>query len=90
MSNLPIASDANPRSDISLTRIYLPFAMVLAFGGFLGVAGYTVGGVMSGIARDKSEMEARLGAIEREITAIKSILSERTIAPGGQANCRCK
>jgi len=64
--------------DISLTRIYLPFAMVIAFGGFLVVAGYTVGGIMSGIARDKTENDTRLSAIEKEMTAIKNILSDRS------------
>jgi hypothetical protein len=80
---------ANGKSDISLMRIYLPFAMVLTFGAFLVVSGYTVGGVMQGIARDKTETEARLGAIEREVTAIKSILADRTLAPA-QCNCRAK
>lgn len=77
-------------SDISLTRIYLPFAMVIAFGGVLLVAGYTAGGIMSGIARDKSETDMRLSAIEREVTAIKSILSERTIGPPASLPCRSK
>jgi hypothetical protein len=63
--------------------------MVVTFGAFLVVSGYTVGGVMQGIARDKTETEARLGAIEREVTAIKSILTERTLAPA-QCNCRGK
>lgn len=77
-----------PRSDIPLTRIYLPFVMTLGFGGFLLVAGYTVGGVMSGISRDKSETESRLAAIEREVTAIKGILLERSLAPPLQPPCR--
>jgi hypothetical protein len=64
-------------ADISLTRIYLPFAMVIVFGAFLAVAGYTAGGIMSGMARDKTETEKRLSAIEKEVTAIKNILSER-------------
>ena len=34
------------RQDISLARVYLPFAMVIVFGVFLAVAGYTVGGIM--------------------------------------------
>jgi len=64
-------------NEISLTRIYLPFAMVITFGAFLLVAGYTAGGVMSGISRDKTETEKRLSAIEKEVTAIKDILAER-------------
>ncbi len=79
--------NGNGRSDISLTRIYLPFAMVLTFGAFLLVSGYTVGGIMQGISRDKTETETRLGAIEREVTAIKNILAERALAP---AQCNCK
>ncbi len=71
------------RYDISLTRIYLPFAMVIGFGFFLAVAGYTAGGIMSGIARDKTETEKRLSAIEKEVTAIKNILAERTELPQG-------
>ncbi len=67
--------------EISLTRIYLPFAMVITFGAFLAVAGYTAGGIMSGIARDKTETEKRLSAIEKEVTAIKNILSERAEIP---------
>jgi hypothetical protein len=75
----PTHADAEVNAkDISLTRIYLPFAMVIAFGGFLVVAGYAAGGVMSGIARDKTETEKRLSAIEKEVTAIKNILAERT------------
>jgi hypothetical protein len=77
-------------ADISLTRIYLPFAMVIAFGGILLVAGYTAGGIMSGLARDKTETDMRLSAIEREVTAIKSILSERMLGPPVQAPCRAK
>ncbi len=76
-------------SDISLTRIYLPFAMVIAFGGVLLVAGYTAGGIMSGIAHDKSQTDMRLSAIEREVTAIKSILAERIGLPA-QPPCRGK
>ena len=60
-----------------MTRIYLPFAMVITLGMFLVVAGYTVGSTMSGIARDKTETEKRLSLIEKELTAIKNILSER-------------
>jgi hypothetical protein len=67
--------------DIPLTRVYLPFAMVVTFGIFLLVGGYTVGGVMSGIARDKNETEKRLTAIEKEITAIKNILVDRASSP---------
>lgn len=70
--------------EISATRIYLPFAMVISFGMFLVVAGYTAGGVMSGIARDKTESDKRLSAIEKEVTAIKNILAERSEMP---ANC---
>ncbi len=81
--------NGNGKSDISLTRIYLPFAMVLTFGAFLLVSGYTVGGIMQGIVRDKSETETRLGAIEREVTAIKSILAERVIGPA-QCNYKAK
>jgi hypothetical protein len=77
------------RSDISLTRIYLPFAMVVSFGAFLGVAGYTVGGVMTSIERDKTETGARLEAIEREVTAIKGILASRSISPP-PPNCHIK
>ena len=65
------------RQDISLARVYLPFAMVIVFGVFLAVAGYTVGGIMSGITRDKTETEKRLSAIEKEVIAIKNILAER-------------
>ena|SRR6516164_9641108 len=71
------------RHDISLARVYLPFAMVIAFGMFLAVAGYTLGGIMSGIARDKTETEKRLSAIEKEVTAIKNILAERAETPQG-------
>ncbi len=66
----------NGRHDISLARINLPFAMVITFGVFLTVAGYAAGGVVSGIARDKTETEMRLSAIEKEVTAIKNILAE--------------
>ncbi len=69
------------RHDISLARIYLPFAMVITFGAFLTVAGYAAGGAMSGIARDKTETEKRLSAIENEVTAIKNILADRTDFP---------
>ncbi len=81
--SLPAHPEAgtNGRHEISLTRIYLPFAMVITFGVFLVVAGYTVGSVMSGIARDKTETETRLSAIEKEVTAIKNILAERNAAP---------
>ncbi len=75
------SGNGNGLSDIPLSRIYLPFAMVVTFGAFLVVAGYTVGGFMSGIARDKTETEAQLGAIEKEVTAIKNILAERAVAP---------
>ncbi len=80
-------SSAHPglsRGEVSLARVYLPFAMVITFGAFLLVAGYTVGGIMSGLARDKTETDARLGAIEKEVTAIKNILADRSSAP---ANC---
>jgi hypothetical protein len=73
-------SKGHGRGEIPLTRIYLPFAMVITFGVFLVVAGYTVGGIMSGIARDKTETESRLGAIEKEVTAIKNILTERAVS----------
>ncbi|MGO9173746.1 MAG: hypothetical protein ACLP7P_17530 [Rhodomicrobium sp.] len=81
------AGPGNGRGEIPLTRIYLPFAMVVTFGAFLMVGGYTVGGFMSGIARDKTETEARLGAIEKEVTAIKNILAERAVSP---QNCNCR
>lgn len=77
------------RRDVSLARIYLPFAMVVTFGVFLVVAGYTVGGIMSGIARDKTETDARLSAIEKEVTAIKNILVDRAIT-AQTCNCRNK
>ncbi len=57
--------------------------MVVAFGVFLSVAGYTAGGIMSGIARDKTETEKRLSAIEKEMIAIKNILAERAELPPG-------
>jgi hypothetical protein len=82
----PPLHNANGRGEVSLARIYLPFAMVVTFGAFLVVAGYTVGGIMSGIARDKTEMEARLSTIEKELTAIKNILSDRASSP----NCTCR
>ena len=75
------------RGEIPLTQIYLPFAMVIAFGAFLVIAGYTVGSVMSGIARDKTETDARLAAIEKEVTAIKNILTERAVS---SQTCRSK
>jgi hypothetical protein len=75
----PPGGHPHARGEIPLTRIYLPFAMALTFGAFLVVAGYTVGGIMSGIARDKTDTETRLGAIEKEVTAIKNILAERTL-----------
>ena len=71
------------RHDISLARVYLPFAMVIVFGVFLAVAGYTVGGIMYGITRDKTETEKRLSAIEKEVIAIKNILAERAETPQG-------
>jgi hypothetical protein len=55
--------------------------MVVSFGIFLLVGGYTVGNVMSGIARDKTETETRLTAIEKEVTAIKNILADRAATP---------
>jgi hypothetical protein len=55
--------------------------MVITFGIFLVVGGYTVGGVMAGISRDKTETEKRLTAIEKEVTAIKNILAERAGTP---------
>src|SRR5271165_4769309 len=82
----PPLPHANSRGEVSLARIYLPFAMVVTFGAFLVVAGYTVGGIMSGIARDKTEMEARLSAIEKDVTAIKNILSDRASSP----SCVCR
>jgi len=36
---------------------------------------------MSGIARDKTETEKRLSAIEKEVIAIKNILAERAEFP---------
>ncbi len=81
-SQPPPCPKASPDSrEIFLTRVYLPFAMVITFGIFLVVGGYTVGGVMSGIARDKTETEKRLTAIEKEVTAIKDILAERAATP---------
>ncbi len=76
-----LASSAH--GQISLTRINLPFVMVIGFGVFLAVAGYTAGGIMSGIARDKTETEKRLSAIEKEVIAIKNILAERAESPQG-------
>jgi hypothetical protein len=61
--------------------------MVIAFGVFLVVAGYSVGGIMSGLARDKAETDTRLAAIEKEVTAIKNILAERAVS---SQNCRSK
>ena len=77
--------DAGPqgRHDISLNRIYLPFAMVITFGACLTVAGYAAGGIMSGIDHDKTETEKRLSAIEKEVIAIKNILAERAEFPQG-------
>jgi hypothetical protein len=66
---------------VPLTRVYLPFAMVVSFGIFLLIGGYTIGNVMSGIARDKTETEKRLTAIEKEVTAIKNILADRAATP---------
>ncbi len=83
------ASAGNGPGEISLTRIYLPFAMALTFGAFLVVAGYTVGGIMSGIERDKTETKTRLSAIEKEVTAIKNILAGRSF-PAQNCNCRPK
>jgi hypothetical protein len=80
------AGQGHARGEVSLTRVYLPFAMAVTFGAFLVVAGYTAGGIMSGIARDKTEMEARLSAIEKEVTAIKNILSDRA----SSSNCSCR
>jgi hypothetical protein len=71
------------RQGISLTRIYLPFVMVITIGVFLAVAGYRVGGIVSDITRDKTETEKRLSAIEKEVTAIKTILAERAEFPQG-------
>jgi|UPI0005A19434 hypothetical protein len=79
MSSVATATVNGHHGAIPLSRIYLPFAMVLTFGGFLVVAGYTVGGVMSGIARDKTETDTRLSAIEKEMTAIKNILVDRSL-----------
>ncbi len=81
------AASRQGSSEISLTRIYLPFAMVITFGAFLLVAGYTAGGFLSGIAHDKTETETRLSAIEKEVTAIKNILSDRAVSP---QMCSCK
>jgi hypothetical protein len=81
------AAGRNGSSEISLARIYLPFAMVVTFGAFLLAAGYTAGGFLSGIAHDKTETETRLSAIEKEVTAIKTILSDRAVSP---QNCSCK
>jgi len=76
-------ANSHGRHDISLARVYLPFAMVIAFGMFLAVAGYTIGGIMSGIAHDRTETEKRLSAIEKEVIAIKNILAERAEFPQG-------
>jgi hypothetical protein len=83
---LPPSGHGTGGGEISLARVYLPFAMVVTFGTFLLIAGYTVGGTMSGITRDKVEMETRLGAIEKEVTAIKNILAERATS----SNCSCR
>jgi hypothetical protein len=77
----PYSKSSAGARDILLTRIYLPFAMVITFSIFLVVGSYTVGGVMSGIARDKTETEKRLTAIEKEVTAIKNILASGAPAP---------
>ena len=77
----PDVNSSPGRQDISLARTSLPFAMAIAFGVFLAVAGYTVGGIMSGIARDKTETEKRLSAIEKEVIEIKNILAEHTCFP---------
>jgi len=71
------------RQGISLTRIYLPFVMVITIGVSLAVAGYRVGGIVSDVSRDKTETEKRLSAIEKEVTAIKTILAERAEYPQG-------
>jgi hypothetical protein len=89
ISRTPPYENGNGRSEISLTRIYLPFAMVVTFGAFLLVAGYTAGGVMTSMERDKTETGARLEAIEREVTAIKGILASRAISPQ-PCNCHIK
>jgi hypothetical protein len=73
----------NGRQGISLTRIYLPFVMVITIGVVLTVAGYRVGGIVSDMTRDKTETEKRLSAIEKEVTAIKTILAERSEYPQG-------
>jgi hypothetical protein len=83
---IPPGGYGSARGEISVARVYLPFAMAVTFGAFLLIAGYTVGGTMSGIARDKTEMETRLGAIEKEVTAIKNILAERAAS----SNCSCR
>jgi hypothetical protein len=88
-SPLPSASHDHGRSEISLARVYLPFAMVVTFGACLVVAGYAVGGFMSGIAHDKTETETRLSAIEKEVTAIKNILVDRAVSPRS-CSCRAK
>jgi hypothetical protein len=75
------AKASSSARDIPLTRIYLPFAMVVSFGVFLLVGGYAAGGVMSGISRDRTETEKRLTAIEKEVTAIKNILADRVTNP---------
>lgn len=75
--------DLHGRQGISLTCIYLPFVMVITIGVFLAVAGYRVGGIVSDITRDKTETEKRLSAIEKEVTAIKTILAERAELPQG-------
>jgi hypothetical protein len=76
-------ADLHVSQGISLTRIYLPFVMVITIGVCLAVAGYRVGGIVSDVARDKTETEKRLSAIEKEVTAIKTILAERAEFPQG-------
>ncbi len=82
-SRSPTDAGLNARQGVSLTSIYLPFAMVITIGAFLAVAGYRVGGIVSDIARDKTETERRLSAIEKEVFAIKTILAERAELPQG-------
>lgn len=88
LPQLPAPQRETAGPEISLSRIYLPFAMVLTFGGFLLVAGYTIGGIMSGISHNKTEIDTRLGAIEKDLTAIKGILAERN--QNGGLPCRPK
>jgi hypothetical protein len=77
----PYSKASGGAREILLTRVYLPFAMVITFSIFLVVGSYTVGGVMSGIARDKTETEKRLTAIENEVIEIKNILAAGAPAP---------